>query len=193
MYKVFVNDSLICLSDNYAFLTDKAAQPFNKSIIIYQIENLEQNSPQELLLFSENLESDWNEFRSALIVKTAGGGKVFNAEGAILFIKRLGRWDLPKGHLEKGETAEEGAIREVEEECGISGLEIISELPTTYHIFRRKGKLILKETYWFEMKTDFKGELVPQIEEDITEARFLDEKMTAEALQNTYKNIQLLF
>ena len=55
MYKVFVNDSLICLSDNYAFLTDKEAQPFNKSIIIDQIENLEQNSPQEIFLFSENL------------------------------------------------------------------------------------------------------------------------------------------
>lgn len=118
---------------------------------------------------------------------------MFNDKGEVLFIKRLGKWDLPKGHLEKGETSEEGAIREVEEECGISGLKIVSKLPTTYHIFRRKGKLILKETIWFQMSTDFNGELIPQTEEDITEARFLNAKMTSEALQNTYKNIELLF
>lgn len=192
MYKVFINDSLICLSENGAFLTDKEAIPFNKSILIDQIEHLEHHAGA-LYLFAENLENAWTQFRSALKVKSAAGGKVFNAKGEVLFINRLGKWDLPKGHLEKGETREEGAIREVEEECGISGLKITAPLSTTYHIFRRKGTLILKETFWFEMSTDFKGQLTPQIEEDITEVRFLNAEGISVAMQNTYQNIRLLF
>jgi len=62
---------------------------------------------------------------------------------------------LPKGKLEKGESVEECAIREVEEECGISNLMIENELATTYHIFERKQKIIFKITYWFLMSTNY--------------------------------------
>lgn len=193
MYKVFVNDSVICLSENCDFLTGAQTYPFDESFVIELIENLVRNTEQSHCLVTEDLFSDWNKFRSLLRIEVAAGGKVFNSEGEVLFIKRFGKWDLPKGKVEEGESIEVGAIREVEEECGISKLQIVQKLPTTYHIFRRRGVLILKETFWFEMKTSYTGNLTPQEEEDITEVHFFNAESTAEALQNTYKNIRLLF
>ncbi len=181
------------MSDNYNILTGNKPVDFDEQKVLFWIELLEHTENQTLNVYCKDLKEAWNLFRNNLIVKSAAGGKVLNSNGEVLFIKRLGKWDLPKGHLEKGETAEEGAIREVEEECGISGMNIVSKLPTTYHIFRRKGKLVLKETFWFNMTTSFEGLLVPQLEEDITEVHFFDAEKTSEALLNTYKNILLLF
>src|SRR5699024_8802544 len=104
----------------------------------------------------------------------AGGGLVHNQNGEILFIFRKGKWDLPKGGIEKNENFKETAIREVEEETGVDQLKIIRNLPTTYHIMKRKGKYRLKITHWYEMETDFSGELHPQEKEDITEAEWKD-------------------
>ena len=72
-----------------------------------------------------------------------------------------------------GETIEECAIREVEEECGISGLSIISEAFSTFHLYNEKGKTIVKESVWYKMRSTDKSELVPQTEEDILEARWV--------------------
>lgn len=193
MYKVFINDSLICLLDYNDIHLEKLAKPFDKSHLIELIQRIEYDHPQEIYFFTKDLKQAWIDFRSVFKVKTAAGGKVKNSKGEILFINRFGKWDLPKGHIEKGETAEEGAIREVEEECGISGLKIESKLPTTYHVFKQKGEYILKETFWFNMTTNFEGDLIPQLEEDILDVQFFDALQTFEALQNTYKNILLLF
>ena len=116
-----------------------------------------------------------------------------NLKNEVLFIYRFDKWDLPKGKLEKDESIEDCAIREVEEECGVTNLNIKEPLETTYHIFERKNKTILKITYWFLMKTDFSGVLIPQAEEAIKEAVFKNEFDTKIALQNTYENIKLLF
>ena len=78
-------------------------------------------------------------------------------------IFRNSKWDLPKGKLEVGENIQECAIREVEEECGISNLEIVSELSSTYHTYEMNGKAILKRTYWFKMNTNYDNKLLPQI------------------------------
>ena len=111
----------------------------------------------------------------------------------MLFIYRFDKWDLPKGKLEKGESIQECAIREVEEECGITNLSIDKELETTYHIFKRNEKMILKVTYWFLMRTNYSGNLTPQEEEGIDQVVFKNAHETSKALQNTYQNIKLLF
>ena len=67
------------------------------------------------------------------------------------------------------------------------------ELETTYHIFERKGRRILKITYWFLMTTTYEGDLTPQLEEGIEKAAFKNEIETKEALKNSYENIKLLF
>jgi 8-oxo-dGTP pyrophosphatase MutT (NUDIX family) len=110
--------------------------------------------------------------------------------GKYLFIFRLGKWDLPKGKIDKGENPKQAAIRECEEECAISGLEIIKELPSTFHIYPFKERFALKTTYWFLMKSDFKGKLIPQTEENIEKAEWLDEKtIKKEVIKNTYPSI----
>lgn len=119
----------------------------------------------------------------------AAGGLVSNKNGDILMIFRNGKWDLPKGKLEIGESVEACAIREVEEECGIVGLDIIEKLLETYHTYNLSGKKILKRTYWYKMKTDFDGELIPQIEEEITKVSWVDKDKISKKLKNSFSNI----
>ena len=108
-------------------------------------------------------------------------------------IFRNGKWDLPKGKLEVGENIEQCAMREVEEECGISGLTITQQLQETYHTYEINGQKILKCTYWFKMKSSFKGNLTPQNKEGITVAVWVDEQDIAEKLENSFGNIIELF
>ncbi len=104
-------------------------------------------------------------------------------------IFRNGKWDLPKGKLELNETITSCAVREVEEECGISGLAITSPLEDTYHTYELNGERILKRTYWFKMKTNYNGKLLPQIEEGITAVVWVDKKDIPEKLTNSFANI----
>ena len=98
---------------------------------------------------------------------------VFNTDNRMLAILRLGKWDLPKGHVEYNETIKSAAIREVEEECGISNPEIEEELVSTYHTYWIKKRWMLKRTYWFRMKYKGKETLVAQTDEDIEKAMWL--------------------
>lgn len=105
-------------------------------------------------------------------IEAAGG--FIEKENKYLFIRRHNKWDLPKGKLEKGETIENAAIRECEEECQVKNLKIIKRLSSTFHIYRYKKGYALKQAYWFYMKTDYAQKLIPQKEEDITEVDWFD-------------------
>lgn len=110
--------------------------------------------------------------RSDAVEVLAAGGVLARARpslGEILIIKRNGFWDLPKGKVEKGETFEECAIREVEEETGMKNPEIESFLCKTYHEFTREDTLYGKTTYWYSMKSIEPENLVPQVNEGITD------------------------
>jgi len=193
MYKVFVNDCPIFLTENNNISTNYKKVKFNLTEIKSIINDLFQKKLSGIYLICDHLENDWKQFQSLFKIQKAAGGKVLNIENEVLFIYRLNKWDLPKGKLEKGESIEQCAIREVEEECGISKLTIQNPLETTYHIFEKKNKTILKITYWFLMRTSFTGELVPQSEEGIKKVIFKNEAAVNKALQNTYGNIKLLF
>ena len=104
---------------------------------------------------------------------TAAGGLVFNQHKELLMIFRRGHWDLPKGKVDPGETWEECAIREVIEETGITNLELIKFISTTYHTYEHNGSIILKPSHWFLMKTTSNQVLIPQREEDITEVKWV--------------------
>lgn len=122
-------------------------------------------------------------------VVNAAGGAVHNADDHLLMIYRNDKWDLPKGKMEKGETPEQSAVREVEEECGVTQLKIVRELPSTYHTYKINDKLHLKRTWWYEMCTTDSRKLIPQTEEGITKAEWLDKKGVETAKTNTYGSI----
>jgi len=123
----------------------------------------------------------------------AAGGIVRNEKQEYLFIKRLGVWDLPKGKLHKKEQIQAGALREVTEETGLIKLTISKKLPSTFHIYTdRKGHEILKETFWFEMMCNGSQNLVPQMEEDITEVRWFAADDLNIPVQNTYASLYSL-
>ena len=139
------------------------------------------------------VEENWNDFCSGFSLIEAAGGLVSNQENKVLMIFRNGKWDLPKGKLELGESIESCAIREVEEECGVSGLEICNKLLDTFHTYDLKGKNILKKTYWYKMSCSFSGDLIPQTEEGITEVCWVDMESVKDKLSNSYSNIKDVF
>mgnify|MGYP001172252366 CR=1 FL=1 len=108
----------------------------------------------------------------------------------LLFIYRLGKWDLPKGKLEKGENIKECAIREVEEECHINELKIIKELPSTYHCYPYKKSWAFKTTFWYKMTSNYKGVLIPQTEEGIEKVEWLNKEELTKVQGNTYLSIK---
>jgi 8-oxo-dGTP pyrophosphatase MutT (NUDIX family) len=199
MYKVFFNDRTVFIGST-----------FKKSLIqkslIYEVSNLKEmesawlvfrNNPQpeNLIFVTENPEIGKNMFFSIFSIVDAAGGVVSNSENHLLCIYRWGKWDLPKGKAEKGEKLEITAIREVEEECGISGLKNNGLNSVTFHIYEhpvKPGKWILKQTYWYDMLYNGTQKLIPQINEDIVEAKWFSKNEIGMVLENTWASLKLL-
>ncbi|WP_298760162.1 NUDIX domain-containing protein [uncultured Psychroserpens sp.] len=192
MYQVFVNDKPIILTTKVEEENGFKNYLLSKVNIGKVIKELNSTSLKEVRLIGDIESKLLKKFLKLLPNVIAGGGKVYNESGHILFIYRNDKWDLPKGKTEGKETIETTAIREVEEETGVKGLKITKSLPTTYHIFKRNGKHKIKITYWFEMKTSFNGKLYPQEKEGITKVNWLSQDESIEALKNSYANIRLL-
>lgn len=117
----------------------------------------------------------------AYTIIDAAGGIVENGNGEILMIFRRDKWDFPKGKVEDGETWEEAALREVEEETGVQQLAITEALPDTQHTYELHGTPILKYTHWYRMHAP-KQELVPQTEEDIAQALWIHKEFVGALL-----------
>ena len=192
MYKVFVNDKPIILTTEVSKETDFKNYLLKTVKISKVIKELNKSSIKEIRLIGKNEDKLLKKFAKKLPNVIAGGGKVLNEKGDILFIFRNGKWDLPKGKIDGKETIEAAALREVEEETGVKKLKIIKPLETTYHIFKRNGRHRLKITYWFEMHSSYKGKLVPEEIEGITKVEWLNPEQAQNALENSYANIKEL-
>ena len=192
MYKVFVGDKPIILTTEVEKETNFKNYLLKTVLIGKVIKELNTTALESVRLIDSNKEDLIKLFLKKLPNVIAGGGKVLNTNGEILFIYRNDKWDLPKGKAERRETIDQTALREVEEETGVSGLKIVKPLERTFHIFKRNGRYKIKVTYWFEMSTDFKGKLFPQQEEGITKVKWLNEEESKKALENSYANIKLL-
>lgn len=194
--KIYFNDKFIELSEDNSQSSNNQSINFlgtekaNKKELKKITDNfLNDNNNRPVMWKINDFESFFNSFKSLFYYIEAAGGFI-EKEKQFLFIHRHGRWDLPKGKLEKNESIEAGAIRECEEECGIKELKIVKQLSSTFHIYAYKDGFALKQSYWFYMQTNFSGKLIPQLEENIDEVRFFSEKEIREKILNdTYYTI----
>lgn len=149
----------------------------------------DENNTQNLNIVANDTKDVYKELKKFFDYIEAAGGLI-QKNNSYLFIKRLGKWDLPKGKLDPDETSKNAAIRECEEECAVSGLTIIEKLESTYHIYLHKGKYKLKKTFWYLMNTNYEGKLIPQTEENIEEVVwFTKEEIREIVFKNTYPTI----
>ena len=193
MYKVFVNDKPLFLTNEIEKETDFQLFLLETVDIEQLIIKMFQNKIQKASLYYPDEKVILKKIKEKIPVCKAGGGLVYNKNGDVLFIFRNGKWDLPKGGIEKGEEIQDTAMREVEEETGVGKLTIRNKLQKTYHVFKRNGKYKLKVTHWFEMDSTFDGITVPQLKEGIAKAVWLNPEQVKEALKNSFENIKLLF
>lgn len=190
-YEVFFKESSFLLTDHKSpakngpdFFIYKDPEATRR----YVFSLLEGTSVFNVTLYSPDAEELFGLFRSFFKVVRAAGGVVRDGK-RILLIKRLGKYDLPKGHIEKGETTEACAIREVSEECGLRDLKIEMPLNDTWHIYFREGEWYLKHTCWYIMSCPAAQSLTPQTEEDIEEVFWLDTREISRILPLTYRNL----
>lgn len=195
MIKIFTLDKTLYLTDKKNFLFAEKNFVFietdSQFDILHFFINFT-NNPQlkSAVLYNPDLEKLFTLFKISFKLVEAAGGLVMNSKNEYLFILRNGKWDLPKGKIEKKEKTADAAIREVEEECGISNLQLIKPLITTYHTYFLEEQPVLKPTYWYLMQTNYDKTLTPQQEEGITEAKWIAKKDFGMVLKNTYESIK---
>ena len=143
-----------------------------------------------LSLYCNELDVVLEKFKSNFNVVKAAGGIVRYKKNRLLVIKRNGYLDLPKGHFKENESAQQAALREVAEECGISTHSITNDIPRmTYHMYEQDGEKILKETQWFEMEAASSESLVPQTEEGIEEVCWMPENEVKQKIDSFYPSL----
>lgn len=195
MHKIFAKEKCVCLIDDKALFKENEE---NRLIAFENHEQLfrehtrftEQKKYKFLYVYSPNLQLLWTVFTSLFKLIEAAGGVVKNDKNEFLLIYRHDCWDLPKGKLEKKEKMDVAAIREVQEECGLQAVEIVSQLPITFHTYTYKNKQALKKTYWYEMRSTGSDKVSPQLDEGITDVKWMNEKEVRQAMTNTYPLIQ---
>ncbi len=194
MYKVFFNDRTIYLNDTLPDMSSVGKD------YVCAFENITDLKPQvkqfldpsktgNLHIFHDDLEALFRTFSQCFKNISAAGGLVTNSGGELLVIYRRGKWDLPKGKVEGNETIQETALREVEEECGLKGIEIKEFLRSTYHVYAGNDQHFLKKTDWYHMFYGGKAKPTPLVTEDISEVRWIKATDLEEIFANTYPSI----
>lgn len=179
--KIYFNDKPLFLCD----AVDEVLQPFvhhddaifidelNTHSVKAMIHEMEQPEIHAGVFYHYELDELKKAFFKKFSIVKAAGGLVQNSNGDIMMIFRRGKWDLPKGKLDKGETLETCAVREVEEETGLQKVKLLSPLTVTYHTYHEGARFILKESHWYSMKVTGEQKLVPQTNEGIQDIRWV--------------------
>jgi 8-oxo-dGTP pyrophosphatase MutT (NUDIX family) len=173
-YKVYCGSTTL-------WITNEIPTNFSGSVIAMEEDGFEvkaqweriHDQGLEVIWQTSDVPVSWSRFQSVFRQIHAAGGRVVNEDNDVLFIYRRDKWDLAKGKVDKGETLEEAAVREVMEECGLESLKLESFLLATYHVYEIKGKWALKSTFWYQMWATKNQELHPQVEEDITDMKWI--------------------
>ena len=196
MYIIFINDNALILSGSKEILNgfeNVEVKAYNDSSSIDEaLLKLQTDSCKELFLVGSCLPSMWDDFCARFQLIEAAGGVVTNSKKQVLWIRRNDKWDLPKGKVEVGEQIQEAAVREVKEECGLTSIRLGVLLGVTYHIYSCKDVNVLKKSFWFSMSCPAQQDLIPQLEEGITEVVWADAALHQMYLENTYASISEL-
>lgn len=199
MYKIFINEYPLVITANEQDFYDGGNFRIvddNLASIAAAVDTLERSDKIignfGLMVMTEDEEATFRKFAKPYQRISAAGGLVYNEKGELLLIFRQGKWDLPKGKVDKGETAEEGAVREVEEECGIEKLILGEPIQKTYHTYFLDQQRVLKTTHWFKMTAVNYESMKPQLEENITDLQWFDPKTLDIEELNTYTSIREL-
>ena len=189
-YNIYINQKILIISsfvpqqvENYQLID---VEVFDFEIFYHTLFN---NNFATFLILNKKPKNIFLNIQKSLKVIEAAGGLVKSDEKKYLFIKRNGFWDLPKGKLEDGEKKKDAAVREVEEECGITVQSLGKKIIKTYHIYELKGRIVLKISHWYCMKAIANQALVPQLEEGITEVKWLAKTDWPIVRENTYPSI----
>ena len=193
MYQVYYKKKIILLTDVFKEGKDFKSFPIKDVKLKKVIKFLNKKNINSVHLFHKNKDKLWKYFFKLIPTVIAAGGKITNSKSETLFIYRNDKWDLPKGKAEKNEQLPQTALREVKEETGIKEVSINKPLEITYHIFRRNNEYRLKVTYWFDMFSDYEGIFFPQLDEGITDVKWVKKVDLEEVKINSYPNIRLLF
>ncbi len=194
-----MNNNIFVYFDNrvIAFVHSRAEESYGNYRLLrtkpewQEIMSFLNNKEERLVYVSARPEMSFRHFMTFFVPVEASGGLAMNSSGQWLFIFRNGRWDLPKGVIEEKENSEQAAIREVHEECGITDIKIIQNLPLSFHIYPDKNAdWMLKKTHWYLMKVLQDSTLTPQTAEGITKVEWRNPKNIDDILKNTYGNIR---
>ena len=192
MYEVFINEYPIILTNEICRETDFKLFLLETFSIEEIMKQFRKDSIKKAYIYYPDAELLIKKFKRKIPAITAAGGLVKNPKNQVLFIYRNGKWDLPKGKLNRREVTEQAAVREVEEETGVKDLVVEEFIKKTYHIFKNNGQYRLKETYWYVMHTDYEGTLIPETKENIEYAVWKNDEQIKDALKNSYLNIKQL-
>ena len=193
MYRLFCNNRMLS-ANNFC---EKLLSVDNKCVkncddLVAKIKNwLEDETMENLDLGDVNGENLAFAIKNMFRQAPAAGGVVI-IDNQFVAIERNGIPDLPKGHIEKGESPEVAALREVEEETGITNLEIIKELPATWHCYLLDNQWTIKKTSWYLMKTDSGMKNIPQTEEGISKVYLVDKQGVNDFVKNTFASLKTL-
>jgi 8-oxo-(d)GTP phosphatase len=193
-YKVFINNQIIHFYQKGAETTE------GKDITewvwepAHLFELLSVTKESNFYVHSDQPKDSFDRFVRSFERVEAAGGIVFNTSkpGTVLMIFRNGKWDLPKGKCDKGESPEETALREVKEECGIPDLKLISKADETWHLYKQKKVIFAKRTFWYLMNSSYSGETTPQTEEGIDQVMWMNKEQVNQAMKNSYGLIEEL-
>jgi len=175
--KIYFNDKPLFLTDAispeiepYVHHDDAVfIDEFSHGGINSMIHEMRQDKVHAGIYLHTNVEELRKAFWKKFILIKAAGGLVLNEAGEGLFIFRRGKWDLPKGKLDDGETLEQCAVREIQEETGLQEVQVKKHLVTTWHTYDESGHHILKETAWYFLSAPKAQTLTPQTVEQITQ------------------------
>ena len=192
--------TLIFYGKSAVIITNEALKSENeKTIVLKEIEKsdyfdtidkLKAGECEHIIIQTEDIDSILQKIQSYYHVIEAAGGLITNQNNETLMIYRRGKWDLPKGKIEKDEPIEIAAEREIEEETGVKNLKLLNKLKNTYHTYNEKGVEVFKITHWFHFSIDDNPVLIPQIEEEIIDIKWFSNDDLSAPLSNTYESIK---